>query len=121
MPCEAKKQEEDMLPTITFTSIETVAIYKNHHKYFLKKLKIMNGFIGSIIIGALAGWLVGFIAPKGKDGCIWNIIIGIVGGFIGGNVLSWIGVDWGGGFWGSLGTAVVGAAILLWAWNLIKK
>ncbi len=50
-----------------------------------------------------------------------NIIIGIVGGFIGGNVLSWIGVDWGGGFWGSLGTAVVGAAILLWAWNLIKK
>lgn len=53
-----------MLPTITFTSIETVAIYKNHHKYFFLKLKIMNGIIGSIIIGALAGWLVGLYRPQ---------------------------------------------------------
>ncbi|MCY3102431.1 GlsB/YeaQ/YmgE family stress response membrane protein, partial [Acinetobacter baumannii] len=45
----------------------------------------------------------------------------LVGGFIGGNVLSWFGIDWGGGFWGSLGTALVGSILLLWIWNKIKK
>lgn len=77
--------------------------------------------IGSLIVGLLAGWLAGFFVSKSKDGCLWNCLIGLVGGFIGGNVLSWFGIDWGGGFWGSLGTALVGAILLLWIWNKIKK
>lgn len=77
--------------------------------------------IGSLIIGLLAGWLAGFFVSKSKDGCLWNCLIGLVGGFIGGNVLSWFGIDWGGGFWGSLGTALVGSILLLWIWNKIKK
>ena len=77
--------------------------------------------IGSLIVGLLAGWLAGFFVSTSKDGCLWNCLIGLVGGFIGGNVLSWFGIDWGGGFWGFLGTALVGSILLLWIWNKIKK
>ena len=49
--------------------------------------------IGSLIVGLLAGWLAGFFVSKSKDGCLWNCLIGLVGGFIGGNVLSWFGID----------------------------
>ncbi len=78
----------------------------------------MGGIIGTIVIGALAGWLSGLFVKKEKGGCLWNIIIGVIGGFIGGNVLGWFGIEWG-GFWGQLGTGIVGAVILLWVWNLI--
>lgn len=77
--------------------------------------------IVSLIVGLLAGWLAGFFVSKSKDGCLWNCLIGLVGGFIGGNVLSWFGIDWGDGFWGSLGTALIGSILLLWIWNKIKK
>ena len=78
------------------------------------------GLIGTLIVGALAGWLAGFFIDKKKNGCFWNMLIGIIGGFIGGNVLLWVNIDWGGGFWGSLGTALVGSIIFLWIWKLIS-
>ena len=81
----------------------------------------MNSFIGSLIVGGLAGWLAGFFVKKNKSGCIWNIIIGLLGGVIGGKILSWLNVDWGGGFWGSLGTALFGSVLMLWIWNKVKK
>jgi len=74
----------------------------------------------TLLIGAVAGWLAGFIVPKSKGGLLWNIIIGLIGGFIGGNVLSWFGVAWG-GIIGSIVTAVIGAVILIWIVNLIRK
>ena len=80
----------------------------------------MSPILMSIIVGALAGWLAGFFISKEKGGLLWNIIIGIIGGFIGGNVLSWCGVQWG-GFWGLLGTALIGSIILLWIVNLFRK
>ena len=46
---------------------------------------------------------------------------GIVGGFIGGNVLGWLGIHWGGTLVGQIITAVIGAIILLWVISLIKK
>jgi len=75
----------------------------------------------TLLIGAVAGWLAGFIVPKSKGGLLWNIIIGLIGGFIGGNVLSWFGIAWGGTVLGAIVTAVIGAVILIWLVNLIKK
>jgi hypothetical protein len=43
------------------------------------------------------------------------------GGFIGGNVLGWLGIHWGGTLVGQIVTAVIGAVILLWVISLIKK
>ena len=54
-------------------------------------------------------------------GLLINIIIGLIGGFIGGNVLNWLGVSFGGTIIGQILTAVVGAVLLLWIISLFKK
>ena len=81
------------------------------------------GVIGTIFIGALAGW----IAEKltGSDmGLIKNIIVGIVGSFIGAFIANALGVRldeiFQGWFWGNLLVSVFGAVILLVLWRLIR-
>jgi len=78
------------------------------------------GCLTSLVIGALAGWLAGFFVEKKKDGCLWNILIGLLGGFIGGGIFSLLGIQWG-GLIGTIGTSVVGAVLMLWIWNNLRK
>ena len=42
------------------------------------------GWIGYIIIGAIAGWIAGKIVKGGGSGIVMNIVIGIVGALVGG-------------------------------------
>ncbi|MBQ6653137.1 MAG: GlsB/YeaQ/YmgE family stress response membrane protein [Prevotella sp.] len=80
----------------------------------------MEGFIGSIIVGCLAGFLAGKIM-KGKGyGCLLNIVLGVIGGVIGGKALDVFGIEWG-GLVGQIGTAVIGAVLILWIASLFKK
>lgn len=65
----------------------------------------------SIALGTLAGWLAGKIM-KAKGSLLRNMIVGIVGGWLGVFLFGLIGI--GLGFMGS----VMGACLLLW---LIKK
>lgn len=80
----------------------------------------MFGFIGSIIIGCLAGFIAGKIMRGGGFGFWMNLLLGIVGGVVGGWTLSLLNISWGGTI-GSLGTAVVGAVLLLWVASLFRK
>ena len=74
-----------------------------------------------LIIGALAGWLAG-ILTKGKGfGILGNMIVGVVGAMIGGHIFQFVGVSVGSGFWSSLITALIGALVLLFLINLIRK
>jgi uncharacterized membrane protein YeaQ/YmgE (transglycosylase-associated protein family) len=42
------------------------------------------GFIVNIIVGAIVGWLASIIAKTNNQmGCLWNIVVGIVGAAIG--------------------------------------
>jgi uncharacterized membrane protein YeaQ/YmgE (transglycosylase-associated protein family) len=81
------------------------------------------GVIGTIFIGALAGW----IAEKltGSDmGLIKNIIVGIVGSFIGAFIANALGIRleeiFQGWFWGNLLVSVFGAVVLLALWRMIR-
>ena len=82
----------------------------------------MEGFLVAIVIGAIAGWLAGQIMQGSGYGLIGDIIIGIVGGFIG----SWL---WGvlhlppiGGFWiSAIITATVGAIVLIFLVRLVRR
>ena len=60
---------------------------------------------------------------KEKGGLIWNIIIGLLGGVVGGWLLGKIGAT--GSFWsmwyGQIVSAVIGAVVLILVWRLIKK
>lgn len=75
-------------------------------------IQYRHGLIGWLIIGLIAGWLAGKIARGRGFGCITDIILGIVGSFIGGWVFVKLGI-WGGGFWYSLAAATLGAVILV--------
>lgn len=72
-----------------------------------------------IIIGGLAGWIAGMIM-KSSSGLIMNIIVGIVGAFIGGWLFGVLGIAPQAGFIGSLVTATVGAVVLLFGLKLVK-
>ncbi|MDP4552934.1 GlsB/YeaQ/YmgE family stress response membrane protein [Alkalihalobacillus macyae] len=69
------------------------------------------GFIWSLIIGGIIGWLAGVIT--GRDvpgGVIGNIIAGFIGAWLGGLILG----DWGpdiGGF--AIIPAIIGSIILV--------
>jgi len=73
-----------------------------------------------LIIGALAGWLAGVIMKGRGFGIIGNIVVGILGSFLGGWLLPMVGLGMGGDFGGFI-TAVIGAVILLFIVSLIKK
>lgn len=77
----------------------------------------------TLLMGAVAGWLAGFFVFKEKGGLIWNIIIGLLGGVVGGWLLGKLGAS--GSFWaqwyGQIVCAAIGAVVLLWVWNFIKK
>ncbi|MDG1823209.1 MAG: GlsB/YeaQ/YmgE family stress response membrane protein [Flavobacteriaceae bacterium] len=81
----------------------------------------MDNLIWFIVIGILAGFLAGRLI-KGKGfGLLMNLIIGVGGAILGGWLFGAIGLSFGGGFIDSLITAFLGAIILLYIINLIKK
>ena len=80
----------------------------------------MLSFILFIAIGALAGYIAGLIMKGGGFGFWINLLVGIVGGFLGGWVFGLLGIAFL-GIVGNLVAAVVGAIILLWIISLIKK
>jgi len=82
------------------------------------------GIISWIVLGALAGWVASIIMKKNRQmGALANIVVGIIGAFIGGFVMNLIGAkaDVTGFNLESFLVALVGAIILLVIINLIKK
>ncbi|MCV7064662.1 GlsB/YeaQ/YmgE family stress response membrane protein [Mycolicibacterium farcinogenes] len=79
------------------------------------------GWIGYIIIGAIAGWIAGKIVDGGGQGILMNIVIGVVGALIGGFLLSFFVDTASGGWWFILFTAILGSVILLWVVGLVRK
>ena len=84
-------------------------------------MEILN-FVAWILFGGAAGWIAGQIMKGGGFGLIGNVIIGIIGSFIGGFVFSNVlGIGSAGFNLVGLIAAVVGAIILLAVVGLIKK
>jgi uncharacterized membrane protein YeaQ/YmgE (transglycosylase-associated protein family) len=74
-----------------------------------------------LIIGAIAGWLAGAIMKGGGFGLGGNIVVGIVGAFVGNWLFALLGVTLAGGVLGSIITATIGACVLLFVIRLIKR
>jgi uncharacterized membrane protein YeaQ/YmgE (transglycosylase-associated protein family) len=77
-----------------------------------------------LIVGAIAGWLASIVMKTNRSqGLIADIIVGIVGAFIGGFVLNALGV--GGAVTGlniaSILTAFIGAVILLALLRFLRR
>ncbi|PXW35607.1 UNVERIFIED_CONTAM: putative membrane protein YeaQ/YmgE (transglycosylase-associated protein family) [Williamsia faeni] len=77
------------------------------------------GVIGYIIIGGLAGWLASkFMGTDKQMGILLNIVVGVIGAFLGGFILSFAFDTASGGWWFTFFTALLGSVILLW---IVKK
>ena len=82
---------------------------------------LMEGLLWWIIIGLIAGVLASFVMGGGF-GIIGDIIIGIVGAFIGGWIFSKLGVGTPfGGLAGTIFVAFVGAVVLLFLIRLVRR
>ena len=71
-----------------------------------------RGLVAWLFLGLVAGWLAGKLSRGRGYGCITDIILGLVGSFIGGWVFTKLGI-FGGGFIYSLAAATLGAVILV--------
>lgn len=70
-----------------------------------------------VVFGGLAGWIASLIMGKNAQmGIVANVIVGIIGAFIGGLVFPHDGDQFD---LGSFVTAVIGAVVLLFALNLL--
>ena len=76
-----------------------------------------------LIIGAVSGWLAGLLMKGSSNGLLWDIILGIVGSFIGGWLLAKLGVRLGidNPTVSLIVTSVIGAAVVLLIAGLFKR
>lgn len=84
----------------------------------------MINFIAWLIMGAIAGWLASIVMKTNRSqGLLLDIIVGIVGAYIGGFVLRLVGVGTQatGLNLPSILVAFVGAVILLGVLRLISR
>lgn len=77
------------------------------------------GFIGSIVIGLIAGYVASRLTSGKGKGFWMNLILGLVGSLVGGWVFNLLGIDWG-GLIGQLCTSIVGAILILWLASKVK-
>lgn len=81
------------------------------------------GIILYIIFGAIVGWIASIIMGRNaQQGAIGNIVVGILGAFLGGFIMSAIGSTGVTGFdLRSFLVALMGAVILLFVYNMVRR
>ena len=78
------------------------------------------GIIWFILIGMVAGWLAGQIMKGSGFGVIGDIVVGILGAMLGGLLFNALQLPWG-GLVGSLIVATIGAILLIFILRLIRR
>lgn len=80
----------------------------------------LQSFLTFLVLGALAGWISGLIAKGRGFGLPGNMIVGIVGAFLGGFVFGLLGIS-AHNFLGQLIFAILGSLLFLWLLRFIRK
>jgi uncharacterized membrane protein YeaQ/YmgE (transglycosylase-associated protein family) len=78
------------------------------------------GIFSWIIIGLLAGWLAAKVTES-PHGLLRNLIVGLVGSLIGGFLFTKLGLHVVPDFWGELITAIIGAIVLLFVLQAVRR
>jgi len=76
--------------------------------------------IYALIIGAISGYIAGWIRQGDGYGVIGNIFVGILGAYLGNVVFSKLGISVSSGLLGDVITGVVGALIFLFLLGLVR-
>jgi len=81
----------------------------------------MSGLLYSLIVGALAGWLAGKFMKGGGFGVLINIVLGIVGGLVAGWLFSVLNINFINGMIGDILKGAIGASLVLFVAEKLKK
>jgi len=74
-----------------------------------------------LVVGAVAGLLAGMVVKGGGFGLLGDIVVGILGAFLGGWLLPRLGIDLGVGLVPVIASATIGAVVLLLVLRLIRR
>jgi len=76
--------------------------------------------LGWAIFGAITGWLASLVVNKRGEGCITNMVLGLIGALVGGFIFRALtGFDMFRFNLTSMLVAIVGAVVVLFLWNAI--
>ena len=71
----------------------------------------IESLVSFLVLGVIAGFLASMIVNKGGEGLIGDLVLGIIGSVVGGEVASLLGLGNGGLIWSIL--VATGGAILV--------
>jgi uncharacterized membrane protein YeaQ/YmgE (transglycosylase-associated protein family) len=72
-----------------------------------------------IVVGLIAGWITGKIMHSSGQGALLDIVIGIAGALVGGEIMRLLGFRGQGGMIYTILVAVGGAVVLTWLYRLV--
>lgn len=78
------------------------------------------GIIGMVVIGLIAGYVAEKLTES-DHGLFTNLVVGLIGAFVGGIIASAVGIPAQIGFLGNLVVATLGAILLLFIWRKIRS
>ena len=78
--------------------------------------------LGWIILGLISGWIASKLVYRQGSGCLLDVVLGIVGAFVGGIIFTGAGGTGVTGFnlW-SMFVAVIGAIVVLVVYHRIRR
>lgn len=77
--------------------------------------------IAWLVIGAVAGWLAGIFVKGGGFGLLGDIVVGIIGAFIGGWLAGQLHIHVGTGWASAIITSAAGAILLLLILRAVRR
>jgi uncharacterized membrane protein YeaQ/YmgE (transglycosylase-associated protein family) len=77
------------------------------------------GFIGSIFVGGMAGWIASMIM-KANTGILANIGLGIIGAVVLNFILGLLDIYAADAWLTQLFVGLVGACLVIWAWRALR-
>ena len=77
------------------------------------------GIIGAIVVGILAGWIAEKVMRR-NHGLLMNLLVGVVGAFLGSFIATTLNLGIGSGIIPSLIVATAGAILLLFIVGMVR-
>jgi uncharacterized membrane protein YeaQ/YmgE (transglycosylase-associated protein family) len=80
-----------------------------------------EGLLVILVVGVIAGWLAGQLVHGSGFGLIGDLVIGVIGAFIGTWLLPQLNIHIGSGMVGAIVSATIGAVLLLIILRIFRK
>jgi len=81
----------------------------------------LMSWLTSLLSGAVGGNVAGAVLKDKSLGPMWNSVVGVLGGGLGGQLLGVIGLAPGGGIVGNIASSAIGGAVVLVIVAFLKK